>query len=261
MGQILDLRYNLRNYFSFKTVEYRGLILTTLILAFVISFKQWGVGPNVDLVVGMTNFLNAILVVALALLVRETARKIVGLAGGVVVEFRLWFFGLLIALVLTFLAQPLPFPIWFIIGGGFLVNHVPGLRLGFFRYETNYWVVGLVALAGAWANIWLAVFFKIISLAIGTTTPIMGLAMKFNIFFALFNMLPLPPFDGLKAWYGSRLVYAFSFCSMIGISILLYLIDSIVWTLVGGFIVGIIGWLIYYVKRERKSWGGVTPGA
>lgn len=259
MGQILDLRYNLRHFFSFKPVEYRGLILTTMVLAFVISFKQWGVGPNVDLFVGMTNFLNAILVVALALLVRETARKIVGLAGGMVVEFRLWFFGLLIALVLTFLAQPLPFPIWFIVGGGFLVHHVPGLRLGFFRYETNYWVIGLVALSGPAANIALAVFFKIISLVIGTTTPILALAMKFNVFFALFNMLPLPPFDGLKAWYGSRLVYAFSFCFMIGVSIFLYLIDSIVWTIAAGVIIGIIGWATYYVKRERMAWRGNTP--
>ena len=260
MGQILDLRYNLRNYFTFKAVEYRGLILTTLILAFVISFRQWGVGPNVDLATGMVNFVNAIFVVALAVLVRETARKLVGLAGGMVVEFRLWFFGLLIALVLTFLAQPLPFGIWFIIGGGFLAHHVPGLRLGFFRYETNYWVVGLIAMAGPAANIALAVLFKIIAGLIDTTTPILSLAMRFNIAFALFNMLPLPPFDGLKAWYGSRLVYSFVFSSMIGVSLLVYLIDSVAWTIFGGFVIGIIGWALYYVKRERKAWRGNYPG-
>lgn len=74
----------------------------------------------------------------------------------------------------------------------------------------------LVALAGPMSNIFLSIVFTIIlkilmvigvvDLAVSTTsgnvlTNMLVLSIQFNVIFGIFNMLPIPPFDGSKVLF------------------------------------------------------------
>lgn len=251
MGEIVDLIDKIKRYYKFTPSELKGLVISVLIVAFIISFKDWGPGAAIDMKLGLMNFLSAVLIVTLTFIVRESAHRIAGLSVGFKAEYRMWTFGLLIGIALAFVSNG---SIWFLIPGGVVFHHLAGHRLGHFRYGLTYFGTGMVAATAPIANMLLAVFFKVISAF--TFNPLIEKIILLNIAFAVFTMLPIPPCDGNKLFFGSRMVYAFVFCSIIAGAFLL-LSELSAWVaVIGSLLIGFICWLIYYIVWERKLWGG-----
>ena len=42
MAEFVDLRDKISKYYKFTPAEFRGIIISILVLAFIISFKNWG---------------------------------------------------------------------------------------------------------------------------------------------------------------------------------------------------------------------------
>ncbi|MBI1934971.1 hypothetical protein HYS31_00880 [Candidatus Woesearchaeota archaeon] len=250
MGEVVDLKDKIKRYYGFSRHELRGLAIAILVIAFVISFKEWG-ADKFNPSIGIFNFFKAILIVALSLLVHDAGQRIWGLAIGYQPEFKMWSFGLLIALIAAFISNG---NIWLILPGGFLLHHLAGHRLGWFRYGINYFGQAMVALAGPLFSLMLVIFLKI--LYIFFPDPLIEKAIMFNVVYAITSMLPLPPLDGSKIYFGSRMLYAFVLPAMAVASILMIIKIPIFFALVISFLVGIILWLIYYISFERNAWKG-----
>ncbi len=250
MGEIVDLKDKINRYYKFSKHEVRGMIFSILAVAFIISFKEWGT-DTFDPAAGIFNLFNAILIVALAFLVHDAGQRIWGLAIGYQVEYKAWTFGLLFALTIAFITNG---RFWLIIPGGFLMHHLAGHRLGFFRYGVNYVGQAMVALAGPLFTLMLLIFLKIIYAIF--PNPLVEKAIMFNVVYAITSMLPIPPLDGSKIMFGSRMIYAFTFPAIAVACILMIVKIPIFFALVLSLLVGVILWIAYYVTIERKIWKG-----
>lgn len=251
MPEVIDLGAKLKKHYKFTPAELKGFLISIVVIAFVISFADWGPGDKVDIGYGLFNFFNAILIVTLSFIIHHSAQKIAALSVGYNIEFKMWGYGLLISLLLAFLTKGW---LWFIIPGGLLFHHLAGHRLGFFRYGLNYFAVGLSSLMGPVASLLFVVILKVINLFLNSA--LIEKAILFNILFAVWMVLPIPPADGARMFFGSRMVYAFGFCAIIAGALLLY-IDIPVWfAVVGALLIGFICWLLYYIFWEKGFWKG-----
>jgi len=139
-----------------------------------------------------------------------------------------------------------------------MVHHIAGLRLGFFRYGLDYFGVGLSAALGSVATIFFALFLKILNGII--PSPIIHKALIFNILFAVYMILPIPPAHGSRMFFGSRMVYAFILSFVVLSSILLFIKVIPAWiAIVASLLLALICWLLYYILWEKGLWGGPYP--
>ena len=251
MAELTDLKDKIRKYYKFSPYEARGLTIAILVVGFIISFKEWGAG-KFDFSVGIFNMFNAILIAALSIFIHDAGQRIWGLAIGFRIEFRMWTFGLIAALAIAFISNG---NIWIIVPGGFMLHHLAGHRLGFFRYGVNYFGQAMVALAGPLFTLMLIIFLKTLG-AFFPDNVLIEKAVMFNIIYLITSMLPVPPLDGSKIFFGSRMLYAFVLPAMIVASMLMIVKIPVFFALVLSVLVGVILWLVYYISFERKAWKG-----
>ena len=250
MAELVDFIDRIKRYYKFTHYELRGLVISILAIAFVISFKEWGT-TRFDAVAGLHNLFNAVLITALSILVHDAGHRLWGLAIGYRVEFKMWSFGLLIALVIAFLSNG---QLWLIVPSGFMLHHLAGPRLGWFRYGINYFGQAMVALAGPLFTLMLIILLKIISSF--STNLLVEKAIMFNVIYAITSLIPIPPLNGSKIYFGSRMLYAFVVPAIVIAAILMIINVPIFLALVLSFLVGIVLWLVYYISFERKLWRG-----
>jgi len=248
-----DLKDKIKEHFKFSKEEIKATAISILIFAFIISFNEWGYGEKFDFFIGLRNLFSAILIMTLTILLHLSAQKIAGLHVGFKVEYKLWWYGLLISLVLCILSKGKIW--WLFIPGGIFLHHLSGHRLGFFRYGVNTLAMGVIALIGPVANIILATILKNIQIYLPFIPVNLVLLQKVfavNWAFAVCTLLPIPPLDGSRVFFQSRLIYMFVFGSILGYAILVnvFHIYSFIWALVIGFII----YLLYYILFERKVW-------
>jgi hypothetical protein len=252
MGEVVDLSDKIKRYFKFTPLEIRSLIITILVIAFIISFDEWGYGKVFNVKVGLFNWFNAILIVALSFLVHISVQRVWSLGTGYRLEWKMWSFGLLFGLIIAFLTAPFGRVFWVILPGGFIVHHMAGHRLGWFRYGINYWALGLIAVTGPFATIFLAAIFK--SLSGVVVNSLIQKVIVFNIAYALYSMLPIPPLDGSRTFYGSRMLYAFSTAGIVAAAILLNLNIGVWVAIMSSFFIAVVLWVLYYMFFESKAW-------
>ena len=250
MGDIVDLIDKIRKYYSFTKAEVVGLVASIIILGFIISFKDWGT-TQFEASTVLFNFFNAILIVALSILVHDAGQRIWGLMIGFRIEYKVWTTGLIIALLVAFVSNG---NLWFIVPGSFMLHHLAGHRLGYFRYGINQVGQAMVALAGPLSTISLLIFLKIISAF--APSPLLEKAILFNVIYAITSMMPIPPLDGSKIYFGSRMIYAFVLPFIVASSLLLIISINIFMALISSFLIGIVLWLTYYIAFEKNLWLG-----
>ena len=112
MAEIVDFIDKVKRYYWFTPSELKGLLITILILAFVISFREWG-GMEFDFAVGFSNFLIAVLIVGVSLLIHTTGQRFWSLATGYRLEYQMWGLGLFLAVIFAFITNG---RFWFLIG-------------------------------------------------------------------------------------------------------------------------------------------------
>ena len=136
-----------------------------------------------------------------------------------------------------------------------MIHHLAGHRLGFFRYGLNYFGQAMVALAGPLFTLMLIIALK----TLGVFFPDNALiekAVMFNVVYLITSMLPVPPLDGSKIFFGSRMLYAFVLPAMIIAAILMIVKIPVFFAIVLSVVAGVVLWLVYYISFERKAWKG-----
>ena len=239
-----------KRYYPYTSHEIRGLAIAIILTAFVVSFNEWG-KQGFNFAEGLYNLFNAVLIVALSFLVHDAGQRILGLAIGYKIEFRMWTFGILISLIAAFVSNG---NIWLIVPGGFMIHHLAGHRLGFFRYGVNYFGQAMVALSGPLFTLILIILLKMLNVIM--PNPVLHKAIMFNVIFLITSMLPIPPLDGSKIYFGSRMLYAFVLPVMIASAVMFIIDIPLLFALVLSLTVGIVLWLTYYITFERKIWTG-----
>ncbi|HLD79193.1 MAG TPA: hypothetical protein VJA18_01400 [Candidatus Nanoarchaeia archaeon] len=197
-----DLRTLIRDYFRFEKQEISFLVPAILLTAFMFSFDNWG-ETELDVALGMKNFFLASVIVAFSVLVRLSWQKINALGKGYKAEFKGWWVGLIIGLIITFLSKGKITPVLMgSVVASFMVRH----RLGSFRYGFSYFENALISFWGVIANLILSLIFAI-ALYFFPENTFFREALFFNWIMALCAILPLPQLDGLNIYFGSRGLY------------------------------------------------------
>jgi Zn-dependent protease len=234
-----------KRYWPLATFEKRGLLITILILAFIFSFRDWGI-ERFDAVMGVRNFLVTILLVAIAFAVREVAHRTIAVWLGYRSQYRTWILGLVIGLVVAFVSNGY---LVFIAPGTLVITHLTIHRLGKGFYELNLKHLGWIAMSAPIANMLFAVLIK--ALHVATNIPMLEKLMIINIWIALFDMLPIPPFNGSRTFFGSRYVYVYVLGSLVGCAALLAYVSGIV-PIIGALILGGLVLLVFFTQVDKR---------
>lgn len=171
----------------YLTAEMKDILAAVAALTFaftLVTFRSFGVafGGSI-LTIALVSFIS----VVTAFLLHELAHRFVARRFGGIAFFKLWIPGILLVLVTSFL--------------GFLVAAPGAVNIGgVFRRDQ----IGKTALAGPGTNlaigsVFYAAFFFIPAGSISPSVHVALLWMSaINLWFGLFNLIPLPPLDGEK---------------------------------------------------------------
>jgi hypothetical protein len=245
-----DFKYRLKKHFKFTNKEIGNILLIAIIFGFIASFREWGYGDEFELIVGLKNLINATIISLLAVLTHEAGHRLCGLWKGYKVNFKPWWPGIMIAIVLCFISRG---HIWFFVISGIFVRQLDKLALGKYRYGLRPKDFLEIALAGSIANIILATLIKTPAVWFSNlpfNMVLINKAFAINWAVAIFNLLPIPPLDGIHVLFKSRLTYAAIIGFVAGYGILIYF-QIYSWILALGF--AGISWFLFYVLFERTT--------
>jgi len=238
---VYNLIDKIKKYFTFSKDEVLAFIISSLVIGFMFAFRHFT----------LVNLVLAIGIVFVSLFFHVAIQKIAALHDGYGIEFKIWWTGLLIGLVITFITNGRIW--WAVFPGGVVFSMLARHRLGKFRYGMNYWPMGIIAFAGPIASIVFATIFKNINLyVLGNGFPLFDQIFIFNLVLAAAQMLPIPPLDGHYMFFASRSTYAFLFATIVFYVVLVLGLQIFSW--VWAIIIGAIIWLVYYIKFERVAW-------
>jgi len=238
--------YTIKKYFKFSADEIKSFIVTVVFLGFMFSFREWGT-DTFDARAGFFNWFNSAIVVAFALFIYLAAQRLMAIRKGYKVEYKMWFYGMIVALLITFVTRGY---IILAFVGTTLIYHLEGHRLGKFRYGLNYKDLGVISLMGPVAMIILAVIFKIIS-KFFMDSPLVSKMIVACLLIACFSMLPFPWIDGGNVFFASRLLWVFSFVALIVASMMLYFYSSVIGIVITAVLIGIVCMIIWQVFVEE----------
>jgi len=183
----------------FSQTEVRDIIISVAVLSiafFIILYRGSNIFPN-DAAANTAAILGlSFLLVVLSFMVHELAHKVVAQKYGARAEFRAYPQGLLIALVFAIL-----FGFLFAAPGAVYIE-------GAIDRERN----GKISAAGPASNMIIAaVAWAMWFVTDGILSDIFLMFAFVNAFFAVFNLLPIPPMDGSKVYPWNVPVYVIMF--------------------------------------------------
>lgn len=230
----------------FSAAEKREFWLAAVILGIVYSWNRWG-SVEFDVWVGLANFLIAFAIAIIVLGIHHWGQRVWATWKGYHAEQKVWWYGVGAAFIITILSQG-NFSLLTATGTFIKMNETQ--RLGRYKYGPNYHDFAMIALMGPVANIIVAGFLK----SLQPWLPFPELIDQFFLFsmaFVAWNLLPLPPLDGSRIVFASRLLYALVAGAVIGYVLLIrtFAVYSWIWALV----LGGLTWLIFYLTLE-KGW-------
>jgi Zn-dependent protease len=177
-----------RKLYKFSKREIQHLSLSVLIMSLAVGIWQRNV------------FMGLIAIIALApgFVFHELGHKFAAQKYGYFAEYRMWLQGLLLALLTAFLGFLIIAPGAVYFSGG-----------GFHRSEEK---IGKIGLAGPIINLLLVFGFGL--LFYFSTFELLKFVGFFGAFvnswLALFNLIPIPPFDGQKIFSWNKLIWGFT---------------------------------------------------
>jgi len=195
----------IKEFFSFSKQEIVGLVAAIAVTSLIFSFNDWG-DESFNLIVGLKNLFAVIIISSIAFFGRLSFQKIYALKEGYLAEFKVWWVGLIIALVLAFVSLG---RIPLILIGGVVAAFMVRQRLGEFRYGHSMMNNAIIAFWGILGNLILAIIFAIFGYYF-PNSYFFNKAVLFNIIMAFCALLPLPQLEGLTIFWGSRTLYYLS---------------------------------------------------
>ncbi|MBT4651567.1 hypothetical protein HOC13_03530 [Candidatus Woesearchaeota archaeon] len=240
-----ETKARLKEHLPLTKQEMSGLVVAILVTGFIFSFRSWG-GDSFNLAIGLKNLILIILAAVVVFFAHILPQKWFALTQGYKIEFRTWWLGIAIALVLAFLTKG-----WLtiIIPGGIWASFMVRQRLGEFRYGFNYGDMGLAALWGILGNLIAAILFRLGNYIFPASVFFeKGLVMC--LVFAVCSLIPLPQLDGIYLFYGMKGQY-------VGVALLVLLVILLLMVfgkigLIMAIILTIIISLVIYLITSNK---------
>ena len=185
---------------SRTNIEVRDIVISVLVLsvAFAVMFNNRGGFEDID-IFGLLGISAAI--VCASFVSHELAHKFTAQKFGAWAEYRMFPLGLMLALMMSFLG---------------VIFAAPGVVYikGYIDERMN----GKISAAGPAVNIMFG--FSAAAAAIitsGMLSSVFWITASINAFFAVFNMIPVMPFDGAKIYRWNVPVYIFMLASAIAL--------------------------------------------
>ena len=197
-----ELKARIKDHFRFEKQEVSFLIPAILLTAFMFSFNDWG-ETQLNIALGIRNLFLVSIIAALSFFVRLSWQKIFALKEGYKAEFKGWWGGIIIAVIITFISNGRVAPVLI---GGVVASFMVRQRLGEFRYGFSYLDNAKISYHGIVANIHLALLFSL-GLYFFPDSYFLSMGLILNWIMALCAALPLPQLDGLNIYFGSRALY------------------------------------------------------
>ena len=245
MVSIKELNERIKEFFSFSKQEITSIIILMLVMGFLFSFRDWGT-EQLDLWFGLRNFAVVSIIFLISLLNRFAWQKVYALSEGYKAEFKIWWLGIGISIILTFITFG---RVPAILIGGMSVALMVRQRLGEFRYGFSYWNNALISFWGLLGNLVLALLFAIGGYYL-PQSYFFSKGMMINLLMGFYALFPLPQLDGLSMYFGSRTIY--------GISIFLVLLTSVLllsrtaWGLIIALLLAIFISIGYWLTYSEK---------
>ena len=233
MVSFKELKARWRQFFRFSKQELYGIIGGILITGFIFSFRLWG-GETFDWAVGLRNFLLTTLAAAISFFGHISCQKLYALSAGYIAEFKTWWAGLLIALVLAFVSVG---HLTLVLAGTVSLVFMVKQRLGQFRYGYSVEERAITGLWGILGSLIFAALFRIGNL-FWPEAVFFERGLMISLIFAICSVLPLPWLEGLNIFFGSRGIYWVSVVVVLGATLLL--LWGGVWGLVFGIVMGLV---------------------
>ncbi len=237
--------YNVKKYFPFTRPEQKALLITIAVLTFITAFNDRS--ESFQFAHWFSNMLLVLIMVVSTVLVHQLGYRLLAIKVGFQVEYQIWWFGLGAAVIACLITNG---NVLLLIPGGFIVHHLEVGRLFYFRYGINTFPVAMIALMGCLANIFFGTFLKQINIWFFANSNLwLDRYFVYNLLFAALNLLPIPPLDGSRVLFNSRLIYAFLFGAFAGYAVLAWLG---LYSYVLAILIGGLAWLLFYVRVEVK---------
>lgn len=232
-------------YYGFNRIETMHLIISIVSMVFIWMYTLYAYRDITD-VWSTSSFVGKLLAVTLmvsvSIIVQLVTQKLVAIYYGYKIEYRVWYFGLLLGIIVSLVSGG-HLPI--IMPGGITMMHLAKLRIGEFRYGLNTFEASLSALWGPLANIILAMLVKFFMWQVlGFEFAWVNQFFLFSLVYAFYTMLPIAPLAGVIAFYGSKLAYVFATGAMMGYILLIIILGQ--YSFFGAVIIGAITWLMFY---------------
>jgi len=237
----------LKRHFKFSPAENKHFLWLAVAFGFILSFQQWGTF-EFNFIEGFKNWVIAVIAAAIALFVHHAAQRMLAIHLGFRAEQKLWLKGLLISLVLVFFSNG---NVMIFTGSETTIHALAKHRLGKKRKDADFKTIGAVCMIGPAANIVFAGILYILSYA--NPNAFITQLSTFSLVFALWNLLPLPPLDGGKMFFGSRLVYSWFAGAALGFIASVWVLGLAVFpALVLSVITGTVFWILFWAFYERN---------
>jgi hypothetical protein len=240
-----ELQSRIKDFFNFSWQEISGLIAAVLLTGFIFSFRDWG-DTSFDFIVGLYHLFAVFVIAGLSFAFRISCQKIFALSQGYKAEFKVWWVGLVIMIVVGFLSVGfLPL----ILVGGVVTSFMVKQRLGEFRYGFSYIDNAVISFWGVIGNMIAAIIFAV-GLFAFPQSYFFSKGLILNLMMGFCALLPLPQLDGLKIFFGSRVLYFLAIGTVLLASVLLLTRSKL--GLIMAIVIGSIAGIVYVLKGSEK---------
>lgn len=185
---------------KFTAPEIKDISITIVSLSIILVLKDLSTGLP-----WMSSMISALLVVSTSLIIKLIMQKITAQKydcdAVYKFNYNLFFIAVLLALITNG-------AVVFAAIGSIMITSSLYTRLGHKFVNITQRETGLVALSGPLANI----IFSLLSIVLYPINPSLFQSfLNFNVFMALFNLIPFPPLDGSKVIWWNRLLWLIFF--------------------------------------------------
>lgn len=235
----------IKGHFRFNPAEISGMAMAILVVGIILSLGDWG-AEEFTLMLWLKAFISSIIIVTLSLFFRTSCQKTYALSQGYRADFKVWWLGLGLSLVLTLLIRA-KFPIVLI--GTVVAVFMVRQRLGEFRYGFSYWNNAIIALWGILGSLIMAAIFALLGYFFPENL-FFSKGVIFNLALSVFALLPVPQSEGFGIFFGARFLYVIALLVVLVAGTLLLI--GTWWSIMTGIIGGIIAGIFYTVIGSEK---------
>jgi Zn-dependent protease len=201
---------------QFSVREIRDILIAWLVLSFAwgLSFVL-GAFSGANVAYTSENLVAILIATVTGFILHEMGHKFVAVRYGYLAQFRLWTWGLALALITGLASSTGGFPILFGAPGAVYIAPAAAGYYGYGYYSTEYRNKNpeaenlRISIAGPGLNLLFAAIFLLIFLFAADPFLVLIGAYGFGLNAGLgaFNMLPIPPLDGYKIFRSNKFVW------------------------------------------------------